>query len=144
MRKLILIPLIIFTAFFFSSPNVSAFDMCDQNCSTCHTLSKSDAKDVLQKLIPDVKVLEVGNGPIKGLWEVGIENNGRKGIIYIDYSKNKVIAGNIIDIATKKNYTRDSFEKINKVDYASIPLTHSIIMGDKNAKYKVVVFVDPV
>jgi thiol:disulfide interchange protein DsbC len=147
MRKILnvlLITLVISFAFFLSAGNVSAFDSCDQNCSKCHTLTADQAKDVLAKLIPDVKVLEVGNGPIKGLWEVGMETRGRKGIVYIDFAKKKIIAGNIIDVASRKNFTQESFQKINKVDYSSIPLKNSIVMGNKDAKYKIVVFVDPV
>lgn len=144
MRKLLYVSIIISLAFFFSPRNVSAFDKCDRNCAKCHTLTVKDAKDALEKLIPDVKVLEVGKGPINGLWEVGMETRGRKGIVYLDFAKKKVIAGNIIDLASRKNYTQESFDKINKVDFASIPLKNSIIMGNKDAKHKVVVFVDPV
>jgi thiol:disulfide interchange protein DsbC len=144
MRKLLYVSLIISFAFFFSIRSVSAFDMCDQNCSKCHTLTAKDAKATLEKLIPDVKVLNVGKSPINGLWEVGMETRGRKGIVYIDFSKKKVIAGNIIDLASKFNYTQESFQRINKVDFASIPLKNSIIMGKKDAKHKIVVFVDPV
>jgi thiol:disulfide interchange protein DsbC len=144
MRKLIYASLIISFALFFTTRSVWAFDMCDQNCSKCHSLTAKQAKDTLEKLIPDVKVLEVGKSPIKGLWEVGMETQGRKGIIYIDFSKKKIIAGNIIDLASKVNYTQESFQRINKVDFASIPLKNSIIMGNKDAKHKVVVFIDPV
>jgi len=144
MRKLLIVIAFISVAFFLSPRISSAFDKCDKNCSKCHTLTAQQAKDVLVKLVPDVKVLEVAKGPINGLWEVGMETRGRKGIVYIDFSKKKVIAGNIIDLATKKNYTQESFQRINKVDFALIPLRNSLVMGDKNAKHKVVVFIDPV
>jgi thiol:disulfide interchange protein DsbC len=146
MRKLLFFSLIISVALFFSTRNASAFDMCDQNCSQCHTLTAKDAEEALGKLIPDVKVLEVGKSPINGLWEIGMEARGRKGIIYLDFSKKKIIAGNIIDLASRKNYTQESFQKINppkKVDFASIPLKNSIVMGNKDAKHKVIVFIDP-
>ena len=144
MRKLIVISIIVSAFFFFSFRSASAFDMCDQNCSKCHTLTTKEAQDVLAKLVPGVKIIEVNKGPIKGMWEVGMEARGRKGVVYIDYSKKKVIAGNIIDVASKKNYTQESFQRINKVDYASIPLKNSLVMGDKHAKHKIIVFIDPV
>jgi thiol:disulfide interchange protein DsbC len=127
----------------------AAFAPGGQDCSKCHTLSKEEAKDVLKDLIPDLRILDVQKGPVSGFWEVGIESGAKKGILYIDYSKKNIISGNIVGIKTKTNYTQIAFEKINpppppvKIDYSSIPLENSLVMGDKNAKYKIVVFDDP-
>ncbi len=121
----------------------SAFDKCDQNCEKCHTLSTDQAKELFKELGPDINVLGVQAGPVKGFWEVDIEAGGRKNVVYVDYSKKTVIAGNIIDIKTKTSYTQESLQKISKVDVSSIPLTNSVVMGDKDAKYKIIVFDDP-
>ena len=152
MRKitLLIIPLL-FIAFVVFSGNGTAyaFPKEGQDCTKCHTLNAEQAKEVLKELIPDVKILDVKNGPIKGLWEVSMESGAKKGILYVDYSKKKIIAGNIVDIKTKTNYTQIAFEKINpppppvKIDYSAIPLENSLVMGDKNAKYKIIVFDDP-
>jgi thiol:disulfide interchange protein DsbC len=123
--------------------NASAFDKSDQHCEKCHTLSVDQAKELFKELGPNISVLGVHAGPIKGLWEVDIESGGKKNVVYVDYAKKKVIAGNIIDIKTKASYTQESLQKINKVDVASIPLSNSVVMGDKNAKYKIIVFDDP-
>jgi thiol:disulfide interchange protein DsbC len=114
-----------------------------QDCTKCHTLSVEQAHDLLKDLIPDIKVLEVGQGPVSGLWEVGIETGNRKSIIYLNYAKDRIVAGNVFDIKTKTNYTQESLQKINKVDVSLIPLKDSVVMGDKDAKYKVFVFDDP-
>jgi len=120
-----------------------AFDKCDQDCQKCHTLDKDQAQVALKDLIPDVKIIDVRQGPIKGLWEIGMESGGKKGVLYLDYGNKKLVAGNIFDIKTKTNFTQESFQRINKVDYSSIPLENSIVMGDKDAKNKVIVFDDP-
>jgi thiol:disulfide interchange protein DsbC len=142
MRKLLVI---VFAAalVIVAGSNALAFDKSDKNCEKCHTLSLDQAKELMKGFGPTITVLGVHSGPIKGLWEVDIEAGGRKNVVYVDYSKKKVIAGNIIDIKTKTSYTQESLEKINKVDYTSIPLTNSVIMGSKNAKYKIIVFDDP-
>jgi thiol:disulfide interchange protein DsbC len=123
--------------------NASAFDKSDQNCEKCHTLNVTQANELFKGLGPDIKVLGVHAGPIKGLWEVDIESGGRKNVVYVDYAKKRVIAGNIIDIKTKSSYTQESLQKINKVNVSSIPLSNSVVMGDKNAKHKIIVFDDP-
>jgi thiol:disulfide interchange protein DsbC len=120
-----------------------AFDKCDQTCDKCHTLSVDQAKEVFKQLGPNIDILSVHAGPIKGLWEVDIESGGKKNVVYVDFSKKKVIAGNIIDIKTKRSYTQESLQQINKVNAASIPLGNSVVMGDKDAKYKIIVFDDP-
>jgi thiol:disulfide interchange protein DsbC len=123
--------------------NALAFDKCDRACEKCHTLSVDQAKEIFKQLGPNVEVLGVHAGPIKGLWEVDIESGGRKNVVYVDFSKKKVIAGNIIDIKTKKSYSQESLQEISKVNVASIPLANSVVMGDKNARYKIIVFDDP-
>ena len=126
-----------------------AFPKGDQDCTKCHTLNAEQAKEVLKEIIPDIKILDVQNGPISGLWEVSMESGAKKGILYIDYSKKNIVAGNIVGIKTKTNYTQTAYEKINpppppvKIDYSSIPLENSLVMGDKNAKHKIIVFDDP-
>jgi thiol:disulfide interchange protein DsbC len=123
--------------------NASAFDKCDRACDKCHTLSVDQAKEIFKGLGPNVDILGVHAGPIKGLWEVDIESGGRKNVVYVDFSKKKVIAGNIIDIKTRSSYTQESLQEISKVNVSSIPLADSVVMGDKNAKYKIIVFDDP-
>ena len=148
MRKITL--LIILGAFLVLSGHgiANAFPKGDQDCSKCHTLTNEQAKSILDNLFPNVKIINVQPGPITGLWEIGIDVGGRKAIIYLDYAKNHIISpqatgGNIVDIKTRTNLTQESFQNINKVDIAQIPLKDALFMGDKKAKYKVIVFDDP-
>ena len=87
--------------------------------------------------------MNVQNGPIDGLWEVGFDSNGKKSILYLDYALKKIIAGNIIELSTKTNLTQESVLKINKVDLSLVPYENALVLGDKEAKHKVVVFDDP-
>ncbi|TAN39704.1 MAG: hypothetical protein EPN25_10385 [Nitrospirae bacterium] len=122
---------------------VFAFAKGEQDCSKCHTLNAEQARDVLKEVIPDAKILNVQDGPVRGLWEISIEAGPKKGVVYIDYSKKNLIAGNIIGIEAKLNYTQLTYDKLNKVDFSALPLENALVMGDKNAKHKVVVFDDP-
>jgi len=120
-----------------------AFAQGDQDCIKCHTLSNDQAKKTLSEMIPDVKVLDVRPSAVKGLWEIGIESGGRKGIVFIDYSGKHLLAGNLFSIQTKANLTQEHLQEISKVDVSQIPLKDALVMGDKNAKHKVIVFDDP-
>jgi thiol:disulfide interchange protein DsbC len=143
MKKLLLSALTIGLAITAGSGDAHAFAKGDQDCTKCHTLNAEQAKEVLKEIIPDVKILDIQNGPINGLWEVSMESGAKKGVLYLDYSKKNLVAGNIFGIKTRTNYTQQTFDKINKIDYSSIPLENSLIMGAKDAKHKLVVFDDP-
>jgi thiol:disulfide interchange protein DsbC len=133
-----------FLAFLIHNGDAYAFAKgTDQDCSKCHTLNTDEAQAALTALAPDVKVLEIEPSPLKGFWVLGIESGGRKNIVYLDFSKKIIIVGNVIDLQTKTNYTKEILEKINKVDISQVPLEPSLVMGDKDAKYKIVVFDDP-
>jgi len=119
------------------------FSTKGEDCLKCHTLSKDDAAALLKDLIPNVKVLEIRMSPVKGIWEVNIESGGKKGPTYVDFSKKHLIAGSIVDIKEKKNLTQERLSEINKIDVSQIPLGDALVMGDKNAKNKVIVFDDP-
>jgi hypothetical protein len=94
-----------------------------------------------------VKILHIEKAPISGLWDIGIDAGGKKAILYLDYAKKHVISpatgGNILLVKTKANLTQESFQKINKIDPAKIPLKDALVMGSKSAKNKVIVFDDP-
>ncbi len=119
------------------------FETRGQDCSKCHTLNKDDATNLLQTVFPGVKVLEVSISPAKGLWEVFSELSGRKGIVYVDFSKKYVFTGNLLSITEKKNVTQERFSELTKVDVSQIPLGNALVMGDPQAKSRIIVFDDP-
>lgn len=106
-------------------------------------LTKEGAQNALKEAIPDVKILEVRPAQIKGLWEIAIETKGQKGIIYLDSSQNYAVFGSILDLKTKANLTQERSIELNKIDVSQIPLDDALVLGDKNAKYRVIVFSDP-
>ena len=144
MRKYIsslifLIPLL--TIFIFS--NTYCSNASDQKASSCNKITKDDLLPLLKNLAPDIEILEMGTAPIEGLCEVSIETKGRKGILYIDPATKYIISGSIIEIATKTNLTQQRLIDLNKVDFSQIPLDNAILMGNKEAEHRVIVFSDP-
>jgi thiol:disulfide interchange protein DsbC len=136
---IILIPLL--TIFIFS--NTYCSNASDQKTASCNQIKKDDLLPLLKNLAPDIKILDIGTAPIGGLCEVPIETNGRKGILYTDPSTKYIISGSIIEIATKTNLTQERLIDLNKVDFSQIPLDNALLMGNKDAKHRVIVFSDP-
>ncbi len=139
-KLLFTLPLI----FFLFPPSYSlGFEAKGQDCSKCHTLSSTEADDLLKNVIPNAKVLDVRISPVKGLWEVFAESAGRKGMVYIDFSKKFLMMGSVISIREKKNLSQERLTELNKVDVSQIPLNDALVMGDPKAKIRIVVFDDP-
>ena len=110
-------------------------------------LNAQEAQTILNEVIPNVKIIHVKQSPVAGLWEIGIDMNGQKAIVYLDHAKKHIISpitrGEIYDIKAKASLTQESFQKINKVDVSQIPLKNAIVLGENTAKNKIIVFSDP-
>ena len=110
-------------------------------CTDCHSLTRADAVQILGSTVDNV--LSVGPSPVNGLWEVDVEKSGKRLPLYIDFSKQFVIAGQIIRMSSKKNLTGDRILSMNRIDVSQIPLSGAIVVGRKDAKRRIIVFDDP-
>lgn len=119
------------------------FEARGQDCSKCHILSNIEAKDLLTRIIPDAKILDIRLSPVRGFWEVYLEQKGRQGLVYIDFAKKHFFSGPLISIAEKKNLTQERLLELIKVDVSQIPLDDALVMGDPKARIRVIVFSDP-
>lgn len=135
--------LIVLSLLFLPMSYVYGFSDKAEDCSKCHVLKNDEALNLLKDLIPSLKILEIRTGPFKGLWEVDLEGGGKRGLAYVDYSKKYVISGGIYDIKGRRNLTQERLTEINRINVAQIPLSDALIIGDKNAKHKIIVFDDP-
>ena len=104
------------------------------DCQKCHTITNQEVKEILKSLkAPDAEILKVQVSPLKGLWEVSIINKGRPGLFYVDFSKNYVVSGSIVEVKTGKNKTMERMTKLQesrRVDFSKIPLNQALVMGD--------------
>lgn len=116
-----------------TTPSIAKMENC----------TKEEALGILVKFIPDIKIIEVRRAPIESLCEVAFEVKGNKSIIYLNPSKKKIFNGSIVDAETKANLTKQRLMEINRVDVSKIPLDDALLLGNHDAKYKVIVFDDP-
>lgn len=110
-------------------------------CTDCHSLTKDEAAKVLAGMVD--KVISVEMGPVGGLWTVGIEKDGNKWPVYVDFSKKFLINGQIIRLATKENVTDTQATGMSRVDVSAIPLDNAIVIGNHKAGTRIIVFSDP-
>ena len=89
-----------------NSPPVKAFDKtgCEMDCQKCHTITTQDVKEILVSLkAPEAEILKIQASPLKGLWEVSINNKGKPGLFYVDFSKTFIVSGSVVEVKTGKN-----------------------------------------
>jgi thiol:disulfide interchange protein DsbC len=138
-----------FILFQFAPNDLRAFDKtgCEMDCQKCHTITNEDVREILKNLkAPEAEILKVQASPMKGLWEVSIMNKGRPGLFYVDFSKNFVVSGSIVEVKTGKNVTMEKVTQLQqsrRVDFSKIPLGQALVMGDAASPRKVAVFTDP-
>jgi thiol:disulfide interchange protein DsbC len=116
---------------------------CGGDCASCHSLSEKEAGDLLKSL-GTVKV--VGMAPVRGLFELTLEKDGRHATAYMDYGKKHLITGPIFDIASGRVISPlpvNVDKKPANIDITKIPLDNSLIMGNPKGTRKLFVFTDP-
>lgn len=106
----------------------------EKSCSSCHTLTLDEARQIIEKINPSIKVESVKPSKINGIWELQIRSSDKTGIIYMDFSKKHLIYGGIVDIPSITP---------KKVDIKDVPSDGSIVMGNPKAKRHIYVFDDP-
>jgi len=142
--KVSLFAVILYAASAMGSAYAFSTGGCDGDCRKCHSLTYQEAYGILTKTnAAKAKILSIQLSPVKSLWEVSIDDSGRRGIVYVDFSKKYIVAGSIIEVGNGTDKTRESYEKIRKVDFSKIPLENALILGNRHATKKVVVFTDP-
>ena len=113
----------------------------------CISLGGEEIQDVLKKLnASDAKVISIAESPRKGICEVAIDITGQTKIFYLDVHKNYLILGSLVEVANMSNKTMEAVQKIQdkkRIDTAKIPLTDALVLGEKGASKKTVVFTDP-
>lgn len=113
------------------------------NCASCHILTTVEATSIFKGL-GDVK--EVKMSPVKGLYEVTVQQGNRQAVAYLDFSKKLLVPGPIFDTVTKSSLTPPPVELpkiLSKEELDRIPLTNSIVMGNPVGNKRLIVFTDP-
>lgn len=133
---------------FLLSGKAFAFGGCESDCKKCHSLEPSEVQHILTKLhASDAKVLGIQMSPIKGLWQVTVQEKGKTGVLYVGFSKKYVVGGSIFEVDTASNKTAQTLEHMPRteryIDVSKIPVGDALVMGNSKAPYKVVVFTDP-
>lgn len=117
---------------------------CGGDCASCHSITVNEAGSLLKGI---GKVTAVNQAPVRGLFEVTVEQQGNTGFAYIDYGKKHVIAGQVYDIASQKLVggaaSAAAKATVERVSPATLTTDDALVMGNPKGAAKLFVFTDP-
>ena len=111
MRSLLILITVLFAA---TNALAMSSDGCGAgSCVDCHSLSKAETKQLLGSMVDKVNSVEFSEVP--GLWVAEVEKDKRKLPVYIDFSKQYLVSGNVIRLNDKENLTLKHSARMNRV-----------------------------
>src|SRR3990172_2639571 len=118
---------------------------CAGDCASCHKMKPEEADILLKTSTINAKVKDVRMSKVKGLWEIEGEMGEQKFLVYMDFAKQYLIQGKggmmfipVADIGKPQKQP-----EMRKLDLSKIPVEKAILIGDKKADKKIIVFDDP-
>ena len=110
-------------------------------CAECHSMDRAEAEGLLKGLVD--KVHGVDFSIVPGLWRVEVEGKGKRGAVYVDFSKEFVVSGRVMRLADWSDVSSGKAPKPRKADLTRISLDDTLLLGRPEAKTKAFVFTDP-
>jgi thiol:disulfide interchange protein DsbC len=116
---------------------------CSGDCIACHKVTLSEVKEIFKNIDPGLVVESVAPSPARSLYQIALKKDGQLQVAYLDFSKNYLLAGQLIDIKNKRNLTSQSVEEAASLNPGEIPLENALVMGNPNGKKPLYLFSDP-
>jgi thiol:disulfide interchange protein DsbC len=95
-------------------------------------------RKTLTAKFPGVQIVSVAKTPYSGLYEVFMDGQ----LFYADDKAKFVIMGNVLDVATRTNLTKERLGVLTAISWDKLPLGNAIKTVKGNGKREIVVFSD--
>lgn len=92
---------------------------------------------------PGTQIVSITNAPLQGLFEVVIDGDQGPVVVYADDQGQHILIGDLLNLASKRNLTRERMDKLLEVKWDSLPLKNAIKLVKGNGKRQFAVFSDP-
>lgn len=105
--------------------------------------SDRQIRQAIQTLAPGAKITQINNTGLKGIREVVIEGEQGPMVVYTDNAGRFILVGDMLDVQTRRNLTKERMDKLTEVKWDSLPLHNAIKVVRGNGQRKLAVFSDP-
>jgi thiol:disulfide interchange protein DsbC len=103
----------------------------------------AEIRQSIESRFPGTKISGIAKSPVNGLFEVATDGPQGPLVIYSDDKGEYVLVGDLLNLHSKRNLTRERMEKLTEVKWESLPLNDAIKVVKGNGSRKLAVFSDP-
>jgi thiol:disulfide interchange protein DsbC len=118
---------------------IAAFGLAVLLGMPAHAQDSDRIKAELKRKLPEAPVDSVSNVPYGSLYEVIVGGD----IFYTDDKVSFLVAGSIIDLASKTNVTEARMRQMNAIKWDALPFDQAIKIVRGNGSRKIAMFEDP-
>jgi thiol:disulfide interchange protein DsbC len=93
----------------------------------------------LKERIPELHIEAIHKGPTAGLFELDAGGD----VLYVNEAATLIFAGRMIDTKTRQDLTAERWNRINSIDFNSLPLDLAIKTVRGDGSRRVAIFADP-
>ena len=109
------------------------------SCVDAQTNVEATIKKALEPRLSGAKIESVKETPYSGLYEVRVAGD----ILYTDKKGEYLVIGQVYDVKSSRNLTRERIDDVNKIKFSDLPLEMALKQVKGNGKRVIAVFEDP-
>lgn len=109
------------------------------SCVDAQNTVEAGIKKALEPHLGGAKIESVKETPYGGLYEVRVAGD----ILYTDKKGEFLVIGQVYDVKSSRNLTRERIDDVNKIKFSDLPLEMALKQVKGNGKRVIAVFEDP-
>ena len=109
------------------------------SCVDAQNTVEANIKKALEPRLGGATIESVKETPYGGLYEVRVAGD----ILYTDKKGEYLVIGQVYDVKSSRNLTRERLDDINKIKFSDLPLEMALKQVKGNGKRVIAVFEDP-
>lgn len=109
------------------------------SCVDAQNNVEATIKKALEPRLSGAKIESVKETPYAGLYEVKVAGD----ILYTDKKGEYLVIGQVYDVKSSRNLTRERIDEVNKIKFSDLPLEMALKQVKGNGKRVIAVFEDP-
>jgi len=109
------------------------------SCVDAQTNVEATIKKALEPRLSGAKIESIKETPYSGLYEVRVAGD----ILYTDKKGEYLVIGQVYDVKSSRNLTRERIDEVNKIKFSDLPLEMALKQVKGNGKRVIAVFEDP-
>lgn len=103
----------------------------------------TEIRQAIQSLAPGAKVNQISKTGVKGMMEVTVDGDQGPMVVYADEKGQFLLIGDLLEVKSKRNLTRERMDKLTEVKWDTLPLNNAIKVVRGNGQRMLAVFSDP-